>query len=135
MRHFRFLTLGKPTIMGRKTQLELAQPLPDRPNIVITRDPNYQADGFTVVHSVEEAVAEAERLGSDEAMVIGGSQIFEAAMPLADTIYLTEIHTQVEGAAFFKHDKNLWQESDRQDFPADEDNEFPYTFVTLHRAV
>lgn len=133
MERFRMLTLNHPVIMGRKTQQEISFPLPDRINIVITSQPNYAAPGWTVVRSVEDALKLARTTGTDEAMVIGGGEIFEAAMPLADKIYLTEVHANLPGGAHFFYDKTAWQEIKRQDYPADADNQYPYSFIELER--
>lgn len=135
MRHFRELTFGHPIIMGRKTKQEFEKPLPDRVNIVISRQAGYRAPGWTVVSSIEEALRAAKAVGTGKAIIIGGGQIFEAAMPIADKIYLTEIHAQPEGAAYFNYDKQAWKEISREDHPADSDNQYPYSFVTLIRAV
>jgi dihydrofolate reductase len=133
IRRFREITSGHPVIMGRRTADELDGPLPGRLNIIVTRHAGYKADGFKVTDSLESALQLAAKEDQDEIFVIGGSQIFELALPLADKIYLTEVHGEPEGVAFFRFDKTGWHEADRQDFPADKDNDFAYSFVTWLR--
>jgi dihydrofolate reductase len=104
LRHFKRLTLGKPVIMGRKTFLSIGRPLPGRHMIVMTRDPAWQAEGTTVVHSLAEALALAARDGGGaavEAMVIGGADIFALALPLADRLYLTRVRGRPPGDTYF----------------------------------
>lgn len=134
LQHFRRLTEGQPIIMGRKTQQELKAPLPNRRNIVITRDNDYNAAGYVITHSLKAALKEVEQAGADEALIIGGGQIFDMAMPVANKIYLTEIHASPEGEAYFRYDPKEWREVSREDHPADADNQYPYSFVTLVRA-
>jgi dihydrofolate reductase len=100
LKRFKQLTMGHPIIMGRKTFDSIGRPLPGRQNIVITRDPNYQAEGVTVVHNLCEALA-ASHQDQPEVFVIGGATIFEMALPLADKLYLTLIHQNIEGDTFF----------------------------------
>lgn len=106
LRFFKQNTLGKPVILGRKTWDSLgAKPLPGRPHIILTHDRGFTADGAFVAHDLDHALAEGRRLatqaGGDEVMVIGGAQIYAAALPLADRIYLTEIAASPPGDTFF----------------------------------
>lgn len=108
LKYFKATTYGKPIIMGRKTFESIGKPLPGRPNIVITRQKNWQAEGTLVVSSVEAALEAAQQLSNDkgqpydEIMVIGGAEIYRYAQPLADRVYLTKIDVDVEGGdAFF----------------------------------
>ena len=132
LKHFKALTLGKPVLMGRRTFDSIGRPLPGRHNIVITRDPDYRAEGCSVVHSLEEALQAAS--DSDEIMVIGGAQLYEQLLARADRLYLTLVHAEVEGDARFpEFDSGEWQEASREDFHADDKNEFDYSFVVLDR--
>src|SRR5688500_13136490 len=101
LKFFKRITMGKPIIMGRNTFESIGKPLPGRDNIVITRNPDYHVDGVHVVSSVQEAVELAGQLTAPdleaEMMVIGGQQIFELTLPIADRIYLTELHTKIPG--------------------------------------
>lgn len=132
MQHFREVTTGKPVIMGRKTFESIGKALPGRKNIILTRDSNFRAEGCVVVHSVEEALAAAE--GTQEIMVIGGAEIYKAFLPRAERMYLTEIHADFEGDTYFpEYDPDEWQEKERQDFPADTENPYQYSFVVFER--
>lgn len=134
LRHFKALTVGKPIIMGRKTWESLPGLLPDRPHIVVTRDPNYQAEGCQVVHSIEEALAAAGNV--PEVMIVGGAAFYAAMLPQADRLYLTLIETTVEGDAFFPdYNPAEWCEIAHERHDADEKNPFSYSFLTLeHRS-
>ncbi len=131
IQRFRELTRGHPMIMGRTTFETFKKPLPERQHIIVTRDPNYRAEGCMVVHSIEEAVRAAA--DTPEVFVIGGANIYEQTLPLADKIYLTEIHATPTGDALFRYDPAEWQEVARQDYPADDQNDYPYSFVDLIR--
>lgn len=134
LRRFKALTLGKPCIMGRKTWQSLPRkPLPGRTNIVVTRDRTFAAEGAVVVHSFADAIARAEFEKPSEIMVIGGAEIFAAALARAERIHLTEIHASPAGdtrlAAF---DPAQWREAARQDRKAPDG--LAYSTVTLVRA-
>ncbi len=132
LRHFKALTMGKPILMGRRTCESIGRPLPGRHNIVLSRDPAFRAEGCTVVRSVDEALAAAA--GSDELMVIGGAQLYALLLDRADRLYLTLVHAEVEGDARFpEFDRDAWREIGREDFAADENNEYDYSFVVLER--
>ena len=130
LKRFKALTMGKPVIMGRKTWDSLPRkPLPGRVNIVITRNPDFRADGAIVAHGFADAIAQA---GESEIAVIGGEAIFAAALPLAQTIYLTEVAASPDGDAFMPPiDRTQWREIAR-DGPY-EANGLRYSFVTLKR--
>src|SRR3989338_8105608 len=114
MKRFRGITKGKPVIMGRKTFESIGRPLPDRKNIIITRDRNYKAEGCIVVNSKEEALNAAK--GSEEVMIIGGEQIFEEFLPIANKMYLTFIDKEFEGDAYFpEYDNAEWKEISREE--------------------
>lgn len=138
LRYFKRVTMGKPIIMGRKTWESIGRPLPGRTNIVITRDQNFQAAGVRVVHSLDDALRLAEHIsvieGAEEAVVIGGAEIYALALPKAERLYLTQVHADVEGDAWFpEFDQSLWQELAREDFAAEEPNPYPYSFIVLER--
>jgi dihydrofolate reductase len=132
LRHFRQVTLGKPILMGRKTHESIGRPLPERTNIVVTRDAAYTAPGCIVVHSIESALRAAA--GSDEVMVIGGTDFFWQLLPRAERIYLTLIHAEFEGDALFPElNASEWRETERTDCAPDEKNPWSYSFVRLER--
>lgn len=134
LKYFKKTTMGKPVIMGRKTYESIGRPLPGRTNIVITRQSDYQPEGVKVVGAVAEARSLAESVclidGQDEAMIIGGAEIYSLALEDADRLYLTEVHADVEGDAYFpEYDKQRWQEVDREDHAAEGSNPYHYSFV------
>lgn len=133
MRWFRQHTLGKPIIMGRKTFESFgARPLPDRTNIVITRDSGYQAQNSIVVHSIEDALHAAGDV--EEVMIIGGASFYEQMLSRAQRLYLTLVHTEVEGDAWFPEiDWQQWQQLERIDHAADEKNPHAHSFLILER--
>jgi len=132
LKHFKSITMGKPIIMGRKTFESIGKALPGRQNIVITRDVNFMAEHVEIVHSFEEALNVAHL--ADEVMIIGGSSIYQLALPKAHFLYLTLIHHQIDGDAFFPEiDIKEWEQISRQDYSKDEKNRYDYSFVTLKR--
>ena len=131
MKFFRAVTLGKPCIMGRKTWDSLPKkPLAGRTNIIVTRDRAFRADGAVVVHSLDEALARCA--GADEIAVIGGADIYAAALPRATRIHLTEVHGAFAGDARFTFDRTHWRETAREDRTTPEG--LAYSFVTLERS-
>ena len=132
MRHFKALTTDHAVIMGRKTWESLGRPLPQRRNIVITRQTNFGAPGAEVVHSLTEALSRCA--GDAKLFVIGGAQIYAEALPLADTLYITDVRYAPEGDASFPAiDQTQWQQTHRESHAADEFNEHAFDFVTLTR--
>lgn len=132
LQRFKQLTTGCPVIMGRKTWESLGRPLPGRRNVVISRDSEYQADGAQVVTSLADAIA----LCSDapKIFVIGGAQIYAAALPHADALELTEVNATVHGDAFFPDfDRQVFIETSRERREADADNDHAFDFVSYRR--
>lgn len=139
LKTFKRLTLGKPVIMGRKTFVSIGKPLPGRDNIVVTRDPDFSADGVERAATVDEALGIARRKaaarGVDEIMVIGGAQIYAASLALANRIYLTRIHARPHGdATFAEPDPAVWREVSRTPVPPDPRDDAPATLLILERA-
>jgi dihydrofolate reductase len=129
--HFKRTTLGHPIIMGRNTWESLGRPLPGRANIVITRQPGYNAQGAIVVPTLQAALEAAGR--DAEPFVIGGAQIYQLALSIAQRIVATEVHADVQGDAWFPElPAGQWKEVDRQ--PQPEENGYAYDFVTYERA-
>ena len=138
LRYFKKVTLGKPIVMGRKTFESIGRALPGRTNIVITRNPDFQAEEVRVVASFDDALRLARDIaasdGVEELVVIGGAEIYKAAMPRADRLYITEIHAQVEGDAILPHiDWKCWREVGRERFAAQDPNPYDYSFVVYER--
>ena len=128
---FRDTTSGHPIIMGRKSLDALGKPLAKRTNIVITRNRDFQMPGVTVVHTLDEALTEAQKVEDTEIFVIGGAEIYALALPVANVLYLTEI--QKGDASFPAFDKSEWQEMSRRHHPADERHETEFDFVVYQR--
>lgn len=133
MKWFRQHTLGKPVIMGRKTWESFGgKPLPERSNIVITRDAGYTAPGALVVHDIDAALTAAG--DAEEVMIIGGESFYRQMLPLAHRLYLTRVHCEPEGDAWFpEFDETQWRVVEQVDNKADEKNPFDYTFLILRR--
>src|SRR5882757_1286682 len=133
MKYFMLTTKGHHVIMGRKNYESLPEkfrPLPNRISIVVTRQKGYQAPGCSVVHQLEEGVKIAETHGEQELFIIGGSEIYKLGMPLADKLYLTEIHASIDGDTVFPfYPKESWREVSRQPHVADDRHEFAFDFV------
>lgn len=135
LKHFKELTTGHAVIMGRKTFDSIVQrlgmPLPNRTNIVVTRDQDYKSEGVIVAHSIEEAIRDAK---DQEIFVIGGEQIFNLALPLTDRLMTTEVSANIDGDTYFpEYDKNTFVEVAREDHVKDDKNPYNYSFVTLQR--
>jgi len=131
LKHFKQLTTGHTVIMGRKTFDSVGKPLPNRRNIVVTRQ-NIQIEGCEVVNSLNAALELAK--GEAEVDIVGGAEIYRQAMPLTNFIYLTIVHQDFEADTFFPEiDENHWQEIDREDHQTDEKHAFPFSFITLKR--
>lgn len=135
MRWFREHTIGKPCIMGRKTYDSLPaqfRPLPDRPNIVVTHNPAYDAPGATVVQSLSAALAAAQ--DAPEIMIVGGGQIFRELWPYVDRIYLTIVHTNQTGDVYFpEYEPGEWVEVYCREHPADDRHAHGFTWLILDR--
>lgn len=132
MKHFKETTTGHCIIMGRKTFESNGRPLPNRTNVIISRDENYKADGCVIVHSLEDAIKEAKN--DSEAFIIGGGVIYELTMPIVDRIYLTKIHHSFEGDTFFPElNMNDWNITEERFFEPDEKNIYPFTILTLDK--
>ncbi|MGK2742334.1 dihydrofolate reductase [Tepidicaulis sp. LMO-SS28] len=138
LKRLKALTMGKPILMGRKTWESFPKrPLPGRPNLIVTRDADYDAPGGEVFTSTEAALARGEDLARelqvDEIMVLGGAQIYKALLPRATRIYLTEVHAAPEGDTTFDFDKSAWREVSRERHEAGEKDSAAYSFVLLER--
>lgn len=140
LQYFRRVTMGKPVVMGRKTYESIGRPLPGRTNIVITRNQDFHAEGVKLVASLDAALQIAEGIalidGVSELVVIGGAEIYRAAIPMAARLYVTEIHASVEGDAYLPDiDWTEWREIERERHVAHGDNPYDYSFVVYRRSV
>ena len=132
MKHFKALTSGHTIIMGRRTFETLRRPLPNRRNVVLTRDRAYQARGAFVVHDFDEALSLAPE--HDEVFVVGGSEIYEQAMPRAGRLYLTIVHAEFEGDTFFpKFTEADWILKEDIHNEADEKHSYSFSFRLYER--
>lgn len=132
--HFKAITTGHPILMGRKTHESIGRPLPNRTNIVLTRDAHYQAEGVIVVHTLDEALASCPE--AQELFIIGGAEIYQLAFPRLQKLYLTFIHQAFEGDTYFPaFSAKEWREISREDCPADEKNAYAYSFLLLERVL
>ena len=131
MRHFRQKTTGHTIIMGRKTYESIGRPLPNRRNVVITRQ-NIEIEGCTTVHSLEEAVALVKH--EEEAFIIGGEQIYRQALALVDRLYLTRVHRHYDGDACFPAIvADEWEQVSIEEHPCGENFEHGFSFVEMKR--
>ena len=138
MKHFMKTTMGKPVVMGRKTLESMKAPLPGRTNLVVTRQPDWTREGvvacLTLEDALERAAAQCAVDGQQEIMVIGGAQIYELALPLADRLYVTHVHAEVDGDVFFpEYNEEDWQCVYSQDHQADERNTIDFTIAIYDR--
>jgi dihydrofolate reductase len=132
LKRFKKITLGHSILMGRKTFESIGKPLPGRTNIVISRKKELQCCGALVAESLDDALTLCR--DQAEVFIIGGSEIFQQALPQADQIYLTRIHQTIEGdIPLFKIDSKEWAQTHREDFDPDEANQYRYSFITLKR--
>ena len=137
MQYFKAKTSGHCIITGRKNYESIPEkyrPLPNRTNIIITRQSDYQAPGAIVVDSIEAAITKAKETGDNEIFIIGGGEIFKQVMDKTDKIYLTKIHHKFEGDTFFPElDLSQWKEIKRVDCQTDEKNKYAYSFLEFVR--
>jgi dihydrofolate reductase len=132
LQYFRRITMGKPILMGRKTHESIGRALPGRQNIVVSSLVDYQAEGCDVVNSIDAALKLAAN--ADEIMVIGGSSLFEQMFDTVDKLYLTRVHAELEGDTWFPEwDQTQWQLISQESHPADEKNDYAYSFEVYQR--
>ena len=131
LQHFKKVTMGKAIVMGRKTWQAIGRPLPGRQNIVVSRNPDFHADGVDLATSLEEAVDISE---SDEVMVIGGGQLYALALPLAKRMVLTLIDIEPEADTWFPEwSEQEWSQTSEKPFPIDDKNELAFRIIELSR--
>ena len=142
LKFFKRVTMGHPVIMGRKTYQSIGAALPGRTNIVVTRNKDFEAADADVVHDLSEALTKAKATeelrrpdgGREEIFVIGGADIYGQALPEAQRIYMTEVHQELPGDAFFPElAEGEWKETDRQDHDPETPGGSAYSLVILDR--
>jgi len=132
LKRFKELTSGHPIVMGRKTFESIGRPLPKRVNIIVTRDTEYRQEGCVVVHSIEQALETAKNSGAEKIFIIGGGEIYKAALPFADTLELTLIDAEEpEADVFFPEFENEFIEKSRKE--KREENGIHYSWVTFEQ--
>lgn len=134
MRFFKNTTWGMPILMGRKTFESMgSKPLNGRLNIIITRNKNWVSEDVTVVHTMEEAIALATKFSYNELLIIGGGEIYEMALPIAQKIWLTRVHTTIEGDVYFPTLNADWEMVSSTQNAADEKHKFSFDFECWKR--
>ena len=134
LQRFKKLTMGRYLIVGRKTFESIGKPLTGRKMVVVTRNPNYQASGCLVAHSLQEAIEIARSSGEDEVFIGGGAELFSEAIKYADRIYITEVHAITDANIFFPiYDSQGWEITNSSHASQGEKNQYPSTFKILDR--
>jgi dihydrofolate reductase len=127
LKFFKKTTSGHTIIMGRKSYESIGRPLPNRTNIVITRNANYSANGCIIFHSLDKALNFAKENKETEAFIIGGGELYKQSLLLVDTMYITEVKTKLDADTFFPaFDKNEWKCVSRIPFIKDEKHPFDF---------
>jgi len=131
--YFKAVTMGKPIVMGRKTFESIGRPLPGRENVVITRDEAFSAEGVTVVNSIDAALEATQQY--DEVMVIGGANLYQQMLPLANKLYVTLVRHAFEGDVFFPEiNADKWVLTDQTEHSADDRHAHSFSFITYQKA-
>jgi len=129
---FKRVTMGHHLIVGRKTYESIGKPLPGRTMVVLTRQENYKAEGCTVVHSLPEALDLARDAGDDEVFIGGGAALYALALPLADRLYISRVHAEVNGDTYFPDfDQDNWQVELSHRYPAGDKQQYDFTYSIL----
>lgn len=135
LKRFKNLTSGHYILMGRKTFESLGKPLPNRTHLIISRNPDFQTpEGHFAFTSVENAFIFCNKIGVEKLFIIGGGQIYQETINLCDSLEVTEVDATPEGDTFFPEiNPEIWKEDGRESHPADEKNEYPFSFVTYEK--
>ncbi len=137
MKYFMQTTKAHHVIMGRKNYDSIPEkfrPLPNRVNIVVTRQRDFKAPACTVVHALEEGIDISRNGGQQEVFIIGGSDMYKIALPISHRLYLTEIETELDGDTYFpEFNRAEWKETSRRHHPADDRHAFAFDFVVYDR--
>ncbi len=134
LKFFKNMTWGMPVVMGRKTFEAMGKPLAGRTNIVITSNKDWKAEGATVVQNIDDALKAAGATGAKEAFITGGGEIYKQSMEMADKIYMTRIHANIEGDTFFPEiDPSNWELIFNKELKADEKNKYDMNFETFQK--
>ena len=132
LKHLKALTMGHHIVMGRKTYDSIGRPLPGRTTVVVTRNRDLKIEGCIIAHSLQDAIAASA--GDNEVFILGGAELYAQALPLVDTLYITEIQQDVAGDAHFpEFDKKQWMETSREQRRQETPQPLEYHFVTYRR--
>ncbi len=135
LKRFKQITMGSPILMGRKTFESIGRPLPGRTNIILSRNSGYQQDGCLVFNDIETAIKKGCE-SSGELFIIGGADLYEAILPIADALYVTIINREFQGDTFFPDtDLNEWTEVEREDIDDDPEAAFSYSFLKFEKQI
>lgn len=129
LKRFKQITTGNTLVMGRKTYESIGKPLPNRRNIIITRNSDYKVEGCEVVNSLEEALM----LCNNECFIIGGGEVYKQSLPLADKLYLTVINEEFDGDTYFPEIEDDWVKVSREDHEPDDKNKHGYSFIEYEK--
>lgn len=129
LKRFKEVTTGHPIVMGRKTFQSIGRPLPNRRNIIITRDNTFEVEGCEVVNSIEEALL----LTNNDCFIIGGGEIYKQTLPIAEQIYMTVIEEEFQGDTKFPELNRSWYISKKEDFSKEDKNPYNYSFIFYER--
>ncbi|CAH0347373.1 dihydrofolate reductase [Bacillus sp. CECT 9360] len=133
LQYFKNVTMGHPIVMGRKTFESIGRVLPGRENIVVTRNAEFDAEGVTILHSIDDVKQLADS-SAQELFVIGGAEIFKEILPVTDRLYITEIHHAFEGDTYFPEiQETEWVQRSLTPGTVDEKNRYPHDFIILER--
>lgn len=134
LKRFKALTTGHVIIMGRKTFESIGRPLPNRTTIVISRQQDLNIEGVILAHSVEEAILKAKSISRDDIFIVGGAEIYQLSLPLADQILVTQLHDIFEGDAFFPEiSPGIWEVAEQERGITDEQNAYQFSYITYAR--
>ena len=134
LKNFKKITSGHCIIMGRKTFESIGRPLPNRTNIILSRNKNYKADGCIVLNSLSQALIHSKETGKKETFIIGGQAVYNAAYAFADKLYLTKVNASPPGDALFKKIQlNHWKLISQRSVKRNENNDFDYDMLELER--
>lgn len=134
LKRFKALTTGHVIIMGRKTFESIGRPLPNRTTIVISRQQDLKIEGVILTHSVEEAILKAKSISRGDIFIVGGAEIYQLSLPLADQILVTQLHDIFEGDAFFPEiSSDMWEIAEQERGITDEQNAYQFSYLTYTR--
>ncbi len=134
LKNFKKITSGHCIIMGRKTFESIGRPLPNRTNIILSRNKNYKTEGCIVLDSIGQALTYSKKKGEEEAFIIGGQAVYNAAYDIADKLYLTKVNASPTGDAFFKKIQlDHWKLISHRRIKRNEHNDFDYEMMELER--